>query len=250
MSMYAENALLIARLEDLIASSAKKQFPSFMGFLNEQEISVLLQYLKKSNINNYRFFGGYENSDRCLLGLSHGDYIEDYYYPITGISFTYKPEYKLSHRDFLGSLMGLGLKREAIGDILIGDGYTVAFVKNEIKNYVLSQIQKVGSVGILVEEWDNYTLPIKNEYENISCTISSARLDNIVSALVPLSREKSATLIKQGMVCVNSILTDNISYNVKTGDKLSIRGKGKFIIGEFSGVTKKGRLKLIVQKYI
>ncbi|MBQ1991384.1 MAG: hypothetical protein II233_01220, partial [Clostridia bacterium] len=70
------------------------------------------------------------------------------------------------------------------------------------------------------------------------------------SALVPLSREKSATLIKQGYVCVNSLVTDNVSYTIKTGDKISIRGKGKFIIGEFSGVTKKGRLKIIVQKYI
>lgn len=248
--MIGENALLIARLEDMIRASAKKQFPSFIGFLNEQEISVLLQHLKKSQVNNYRFFGGYENSDRCLLGISYGDYIEDYYYPITGISFKYKPEYKLSHRDFLGSLMGLGLKRETIGDILTGDGYTVVFVKDDIKKYVLSQIQKIGSVGVLVEEWDNYTLPVKNDFENINCTVSSARLDNIVSSLVPLSRDKSATLIKQGMVCVNSVVTDNVSYIVKTGDKISIRGKGKFIIGEFSGITKKGRLKLIVQKYI
>ncbi len=248
--MTNENALLIARLDDIITASSKKQYPTFIGFLNEQQISVLTQHLKKSKVSNYRFFGGYENSDRCLLGISFGDYIEDYYYPITGISFKYKPEYKLSHRDFLGSLMGLGLKREAIGDILTGDGYTVVFIKDEIKKYVLSQIQKIGSVGVVTEEWDNYTLPIKNEFENISCTISSARLDNIVSALVGLSREKSATIIKQGLVFVNSITVDNLSYTIKTGDKISIRGKGKFIVGDFSGFTKKGRLKLTVQKYI
>lgn len=248
--MTNENALLIARLDDIITASVKKQYPTFIGFLNEQQISVLTQHLKKSKVSNYRFFGGYENSDRCLLGISFGDYIEDYYYPITGISFKYKPEYKLSHRDFLGSLMGLGLKREAIGDILTGDGYTVVFIKDEIKKYVLSQIQKIGSVGVVTEEWDNYTLPIKNEFENISCTISSARLDNIVSALVGLSREKSATLIKQGLVFVNSVAVDNLSYTIKTGDKISIRGKGKFIVGDFSGLTKKGRLKLTVQKYI
>lgn len=248
--MNSENALLIARLKDIINISSKKQFPSFIGFLNEQEISVLLQYLKKSQVNSYRFFGGYENSDRCLLGVSQGDYIEDYYYPITGISFKYKYDYKLSHRDFLGSLMALGIKRETIGDILTGDGYTVVFVRDDIKKYILSQIQKIGSVGVTVEEWDNYTLPIKNDFENISCTVSSARLDNIVSSLVPLSREKSATLIKQGMVCVNSIAVDNVSHIVKIGDKISIRGKGKFIISEFFGITKKGRIKLIVQKYM
>lgn len=248
--MTNENALLIARLDDVITASAKKQFPAFIGFLNEQQISVLTQHLKKSRVSNYRFFGGYENSDRCLLGISFGDYIEDYYYPISAISFKYKPEYKLSHRDFLGSLMGLGLKREAIGDILTGDGYTVVFIKDEIKKYVLSQIQKIGSVGVVAEEWDNYTLPVKNEFENISCTISSARLDSIVAALVGLSREKSATLIKQGLVFVNSVTVDNLSYTIKTGDKISVRGKGKFIVGDFSGLTKKGRLKLTVQKYV
>ncbi|MEE1056910.1 MAG: YlmH/Sll1252 family protein [Acutalibacteraceae bacterium] len=248
--MTSENVLLIARINDLITASNKRHFPVFLGFLNEHEISVASQYLRKEKSINYRFFGGYNSSERCILAVAQCNFdIEEYYYPITGLCFRYKTDYKLSHRDFLGSLMGLGIKRESVGDILTGNGVAIVFVKDEIKEYVVSQIQKIGNVGVTIEEWDSIELPVKNEFEEINCTVSSARLDSIVSAVVLLSREKSSALIKQGLVFVNAFATENVSYTVKSGDKISVRGKGKFIVGEFSGVTKKGRLKLTVKKY-
>lgn len=248
--MTGEDNLLIARLQDALVLSSKKQFPSFIGFLNEHEISVILQSLKKEKVSNYRFFGGYNDSERCILAVAQRNVdIEDYYYPITGLSFLYKPEYTLSHRDFLGSLMALGIKRELIGDILTGNGRAVVFVKDSIKDYVITQIQKIGKVGVTVSEWDGIELPVKNQSEIINCTVSSARLDCIVSAVMPFSREKSATLIKQGIVFVNSIAIESVSCEVKCGDKISVRGNGKFVVGEFSGLTKKGRLKLTVEKY-
>lgn len=248
--MLTEESLLIARLQDALLNSTKKQFPYFLGFLNEHQMSVVLQYIKKEKLNNYKFFGGYENSERCLLAIAGGNFeIEDYYFPVSGICFNYKIDFKLSHRDFLGALMGLGIKRESVGDILIADGYAVVFVKNEIKNYVISQIQKIGSVGVSVSLWDGTTLPMHNQFYDVNCTVSSARLDNIVSAVVPLSRDKAATAIKQGLVFINSMVIENVSHIVKEGDKISVRGKGKFVVRDFSGVTKKGRLKLTVQKY-
>ena len=249
--MTGDDNLLVARLQDALLSSNKKQFPSFIGFLNEHEISVMLQSLKKEKVSNYRFFGGYSESERCILAVAQRNVdIEDYYFPITGISFSYKPEYTLSHRDFLGSLMSLGIKRELIGDILIGKGCTVVFVKDNIKDYIITQIQKIGKIGVTVTEWNGSELPVNKQIEIINCTVSSARLDCVVSAVMPFSREKSATLIKQGMVFVNSMAVENISSEVKCGDKISVRGNGKFVVGEFSGLTKKGRLKLTVEKYI
>lgn len=249
--MTSDDNLLLARLDDCIYSSQKKQFPVFMGFLTEYEIAIALQYLKKQSIGSYRFFGGHSQSERCVLGVSHHSIdIEDYYYPITGLMFKYKQEYALSHRDFLGSFMGLGIKRETIGDILTGEGYTVAFVKDDIKDYLVSQVTKIGNVGVTVEEWDGYTLPDINNLKILNYTVSSPRLDGVISAVVPLSRDKSASLIKQGLVFVNGIAINNVSFTVKNGDKISVRGKGKFKVSEFSGITKKGRLKLTVEKYI
>ncbi|MEE0929711.1 MAG: YlmH/Sll1252 family protein [Acutalibacteraceae bacterium] len=248
--MISEDALLIARINNLITASTKRQFPVFLGFLNEHEISITFQYLKKEKSIGYRFFGGYNDSERCILAVAQSNFeIEEYYYPITGLCFKYKTDYKLNHRDFLGSLMGIGIKRESVGDILTGNGIAIVFVKDEIKEYVVSQIQKIGNVGVTIEKWNGIELPVKNEFEEINCTVSSARLDSIISAVVPLSREKSSALIKQGLVFVNALAIESVSYTVKSGDKISVRGKGKFIIGEFSGVTKKGRLKLTIKKY-
>lgn len=248
--MNDNDSLLNARLDDIIERLFSRHFPMFLGFLNEYEISLLLQKLKKENNVSYRFFGGYNNAERCMLGIIQGNSeIESYYYPITGLSFKYKSEYKLNHRDFLGSIMGLGLKRDTIGDILVGDGETVVFVKNEIKNYIVSQIQRIGNVGVEISDWNGLVLPIGTQFETMNFTVSSARLDCIISSVVPLSRDKSSDIIKQGLVFVNSVVVQSVSYIVKSGDKISVRKKGKFIVEDFSGITKKGKLKVIIKKY-
>lgn len=249
-TMNDSGSLLGARLDDIISRLDGKHFPLFLGFLNESEISFVINKLKKEPNITYKFFGGYDNSERNMLGVIRGNSdIEDYYYPITGLKFEYKKEYNLTHRDFLGSIMGLGLRRDTIGDIVVGSGETVIFVKDEIKDYIVQQMQKVGNVGVVISEWDGIYLPKGTQFEIINCTVSSARLDCVVSSVVPLSREKSATMIKQGMVFVNSSEIQSVNHIVKAGDKISVRGKGKFIAEEFLGTTKKGRLKLTIKKY-
>jgi len=244
------NGLVIARLKDAVEACKKRNYPCFIGFLNESEISAAVKYLGSEHFSGYRLFGGYENSERCMLGVSSdGGYIENYYYPICGISFRYRKEYRLGHRDFLGSLMSLGIKREAVGDILTSDGETVVFVRNELKDYIINQISKIGRVGVSVEEWDGGFLPENCDFENIVITVSSARLDSVVSAVLSLSREKSAEQIRQGRVFVNSAETDNVSCILREGDKISVRGYGKFLLEGFSGLTKKGRLKINIKKY-
>lgn len=250
MRTEENKGLVIARLKDTMEACKKRNYPCFIGFLNENEISDAVKYLESRHFSGYRLFGGYENSERCVLGVSsNGEYIEDYYYPVCGISFTYKKEYSLGHRDFLGSLMSLGIKREAVGDIITGEGETVVFVKSELKDYIITQISKIGRVGVAVKEWSDGFLPQNSDFENVVLTVSSARLDNIVSAVLSLGREKSAEQIRQGKVFVNSAETDNVSSILKEGDKISVRGYGKFLLEGFSGLTKKGRLKINIKKY-
>ena len=100
-----------------------------------------------------------------------------------------------------------------------------------------------------MEEWDGGFLPENCDFENIVITVSSARLDSVVSAVLSLSREKSAEQIRQGRVFVNSAETDNVSRILREGDKISVRGYGKFLLEGFSGLTKKGRLKINIKKY-
>lgn len=251
--MTGEDNILLARLHDAVLNAGKRQFPAFLGFLNEHEISVALRYINSGAVTvNYRFFGGCEDSERCFLAVAgKGVDIEDYYFPISAICIRYKKDFKLSHRDFLGSLMGLGIKRETVGDILISDGYAVVFVKSDVEKYILSQLTKIGSVGVDVSLWDgSASLPIDKKMLEVNITVASARLDSVVSAVYPLSRERSAAAIRQGLVFVNDISADSVSRTVKPGDKISVRGNGKFLVSDFFGTTKKGRLKLTVEKYI
>ena len=106
-------------------------------------------------------------------------------------------------------------------------------------------------MGVDVSLWDGSTLlPIDKKIIEVNITVASARLDSVVSAVYPLSRERSAAAIRQGLVFVNGISADSVSRTVKPGDKISVRGNGKFLVSDFFGTTKKGRLKLTVEKYI
>ena len=250
--MMEKDNLLTARIEDVIRLTQKTAYPHFIGFLNGHELALAMHILSQKRDICYSAFGGYAESERKMIALwaDSETAVTEEDYPITGICFCYPKKYTLTHRDFLGAMTASGIKRETIGDILVTEGTAVAFVRNEIKDYLLTQTEKIGRTGVEVSEWNSKDeLPFRQDFENRTYTVASARLDSIVSATVPTSREKSATWIRQGMVFVNGAEVSHISHTVKDGDIISVRGKGKFIVDEFSGVTKKGRLKINIRKY-
>ena len=198
---------------------------------------------KNEAFENYSFFGGYENSERKVLGLFF-DNVTDF--PVSAIEFHYRNCDKLTHRDFLGALMSLGIERETVGDILVEDGRTIVFVKSELKEYIISQIFKIGNVGVKITEANLDDLPQGRGFEENFYTVSSLRLDNIISAITGLSREKTKTLILSGSVSLNFISTQNVSCFLKDGDTLTVRGKGKYVLNGILGETRKGRIKISV----
>lgn len=140
--------------------------------------------------------------------------------------------------------MSLGIERETVGDILVGNGRTVIFVKSDLRDYIVSQISKIGKTGVKLFDADMSNLPKGRGVEELSLTLSSMRLDNIVAAITGLSREKTKNLILSGNVSCGFIQSTNISREIKVGDTLVIRGKGKYILQAVEGQTKKGRLKI------
>ena len=167
-------------------------------------------------------------------------------FPVSALEFKYRKCDELSHRDFLGALMSLGIERETVGDILVDNGRTVVFLKSEIKNYVVSQIFKIGNIGVTISDANILKLPAGNKTEELSFIVSSMRIDNIVAAICSLSREKTKALILSGNVSVNFLENKNVSFNLRSGDKIVIRGKGKYILNNILGTTKKGRIKISV----
>ena len=138
---------LIARLNNGIDLCLTRQKPYFMSFMSERKQALLVSELKKAYFDNYLFFGGYDDSERKMLGLFF-DEPSTSMFPICGIEFSFRKCDRLTHRDFLGSLMSLGIERETVGDILVEDGRAVVFVKTELSDYVKSQIQKSAEFGV------------------------------------------------------------------------------------------------------
>lgn len=239
---------LIAQLNDGIDLCLIRQKPYFMPFMSERKQALLLSELKKAYFDNYLFFGGYGDSERKMLGLFFDEPNESSF-PISAIEFSFRKCDKLTHRDFLGSLMSLGIERETVGDILVEDGRAVVFVKTELSDYVKSQISKVGRIGVKVADADLSKLPQGRGFEEKTYIVSSLRLDNIVAAVCKLSREKTRTVIMSDSACVNFEETKNVSLNLKENDVFTIRGKGKFVLKSILGTTGKGRIRISVIHY-
>lgn len=236
---------LCSKIDDGIELCQRRHKPYFFSFMSETKQYQAQQHLKSVCFENYLFFGGYKNSERKILGLFYDSLDEDSF-PLSALEFSFRRCDKLTHRDFLGALMSLGIERETVGDILVEDGRCIVFVKSELEDYISSQIFKIGNVGVKIKPADLSDIPKGRGISENTLVVSSLRLDNIVAAVCRLSREKTRQLILSGSVCVNYAETKNVSCNLKPDDVFSIRGKGKFILRAVFGTTGKGRLKISV----
>lgn len=246
MSIEADK-LVIAKLSDAVKMADTKNIPSFLGFLNEREFSVCKAYLERQKVK-YSFYGGYNEADRIYIAILP-DWADEADYPFSCLKFTYKKEYSLTHRDFLGTLMSLGIERDKIGDILVKEGVAFIFASDSIVKYCLDNITKVGGIGVDIEVTDeNICSDVK--FEEISKTIASNRADCVIGAVCNLSREKAKEFILSGNLIVNHIICESITKEINNGDVLSVRKFGKFIVCSIDEKTKKGRLKLSLKKYI
>ncbi len=243
------NDLLKARIDDALRLARKA--PHFIGFLDPGERAEAEDYLRYNNQYEHMFFGGYDEAERSFLGV-FPDYLEPMgdYFPIAAITFTYKPQYELSHRDFLGSLMAQGITRSSLGDILIEKGRAVIFIKEELQEYIMTNISKIGKVGVTPLSGFEGELPVSHHFQEISGVIASMRLDCVVAFLAGASRDKAATLISSGLVTANYREATSNSAPVNEGTVISIRGKGKFIVDVIGPQTKKGRTIVKCRKYI
>ena len=237
-------------IEDLLELSEKHNKPYYSDFLNELQVSAALNVLAKRHKSDYVLWGGYENADRvmlCMYPPYQQPQNEDF--PIKCLSVKYRKNDVLTHRDFLGALMSLGLKRDVIGDIVVGEGISSFFVKSELANHITAQIEKIGRVGVVFTDIETVDFDeFSQETEDRECTVSSLRLDSVVAAMTRLSREKVKAMITGGLTVKNHKIVYAPDSKVQSSDKISIRGYGKFIV-EFDGsVSKKGKYKILIKK--
>lgn len=245
-----EDRLLAAKVLDAAEMSEDKYMNKFTFFLDEHQQMLCRKVLGSVCFENYRFFGGYDTAQRQILGTfaPYSD-TEDDIFPITAFTFTYRKSDHLTHRDFLGCLMSLGIERDTVGDIIVSEGRAVVFVCDTVA-LLVSAIDKVGRVGVKVREgFELSAIPIQ-EYRELSGTVASLRLDCVLSLALRISREKAADLIRSAGAEVNYVSVYAADARLSAGDVFSVRGYGKFRLDDEGAATKKDRIFITVKKYV
>ncbi|HCJ40339.1 MAG TPA: RNA-binding protein [Ruminococcus sp.] len=242
---------LLSRFLDWTEMAEEKYITKHSAFLDARQCMLCDKVMASVKYENYLLWGGYEGAERKMLCVFPPYSDEDIKssFPMTAVTFRYRSEDKLDHRDFLGSLMALGITRDCVGDILVGEGLTSVFVKDTAVRDVMS-VSKIGRVGVKTVEGfapETLTTPV---FREITGTVASLRLDSVLSLALRISREKAAALIKGGTVEISHVRCIQTSKIVEVGEKISARGFGKFFVRSVDGMSHKDRLHITICKYI
>ena len=203
------------------------------------------------------FFGGYEGAERTVCAfLPDWQEAEDWQgdgesCPVRALRCTWSGGQKLTHRDFLGSILGLGLDREKVGDLLVGDGRCDVLALEEVADFLVFHMEQAGRVKLKCSPLPLDRLePPAVETRTIRDTVSSLRLDAVAASGFSLSRGKAADLIASGRVQLNHRECVKPDHAVAQGDVLSCRGLGKCVLTEVGGPSKKGRILIVLERYV
>ncbi|WP_294156644.1 YlmH/Sll1252 family protein [uncultured Clostridium sp.] len=191
--------------------------------------------------------GVFDDSERRMISFNN---IYEIAFPMKLLKITNTSKFNnLTHKDFLGGILAVGIERDKIGDLLVEDNICYVPVHDDIESFLTCSIDKIGKSSCKVEVLEEYeSLPQFNFKEEV-VLVSSLRIDGIVSKLANISRAKAQMAVDQGRVLIDYEKVRDKSYEVKEDERITIRGVGKFILGNTVGCSKSGRLKVIVKKY-
>lgn len=239
-------SLLCDKADKAILSGARM----YSRFLSPAHTRLIKERLGKDVLIS--FFGGYDDAERTIACLSSPDtYETDYSYPISAIKVTAKSKKVFSHRDYLGSLMSLGIKRELLGDIVLSDTYAVVFCHEEICDFLTMNLTSIGKNSVEATAVSNDSLNLgPRQFKEKSTTVSSMRLDCVLSSAIGKSRSISSELISKGLTQVNYEYVKSPSSQISDGDIISVRGFGKMVVLTDSTLTKKGRYHITIKQYV
>ncbi|CAH2212777.1 YlmH family RNA-binding protein [Tepidibacter aestuarii] len=222
----------------------------YTDFLNPYELKNAIAALNSIDDIKYSVYGGYDGSERKVIYI-YPYYVseEDIDSPISALTIEGNFKFKeVSHKDYLGSILGLGIKREKIGDILIHKSFCQVVVQTDIKDYIILNMTKVARNNISVKEISISEIKkVDINYKEIGFTVSSNRIDSIVSSIYNISRQEANKIISSNRVYVDYEPINNISKKIDVNSLISVRGKGRCIICDIGDVNKKGRLRVKVK---
>lgn len=254
--MNKEETLLKKRLIELSGLAYNRGIITYSDFLNLNEQSILNTIPKDLLSARYTTYGGYDLSERQMAAfLPDALYMlpDEIPYPVQAVEI--RPANgrfaeTLSHRDYLGSIMNLGIERSKIGDIIIDGDTAAVFVRKEIASYLAESLTRIRHTTIRTAVKDATDIVFAPRYEALRGTVPSVRLDTVLSVAYPLSRSRMTAYIEGGKVFINGKLVTSNGCHLKEGDIISVRGLGRIVYDGILSETKKGRYMVSVRKYI
>ena len=252
-NMMKEDDFLKKRLLELAEKAYQSNTYTFTGFLNMMEISTFHQMKQELSFIPASLSGGTEDSERQMIRFGSLDafgYEENF--PIACIKvqpLMKKFAQDLTHRDFLGACMNLGIERSLLGDIKIKDKEAYIFCKESMAPFLVENLNKVKHTNVSCQIVEEIGEEITVDYKEVMLSVSSLRIDGVVAKLYQLSRSQSLELFVQQKIFLNGRVMEHNSAIMKQGDILSVRGFGKSKLGAMLGTSKKGKLMVQVLVY-
>ncbi|MDO5041143.1 MAG: YlmH/Sll1252 family protein [Peptoniphilus sp.] len=238
LHIHDESKIIIAkRLIDKIEIVIKNHTITSTDFLDPYEVRISESILNKFDTISYKIDGGYVNCERAVIYI-YPSYLHEIKADDVAL-LSYKNDNNYTHRNILGSLMGLGIERNKIGDIVIGDDYFFVFIKKELYDFVRINMEKISRYNA---HWvDEEFREISREYIEKKVTVSSLRLDVVISQAINVSRSTSNDIIQSKAVKVNFKVEDKNSLPLNPGDIISIKKFGRIYFDEIIGKSKKDK---------
>lgn len=250
---YDDDKNFAARLIDSIEQVQKYFEPRFTHFLDPTQISKAERIIEQFHNIKYKIANVVDDCERNIIILLPDTMDEeDIKLPITALNIKCKSKFeKISHRDILGSLMSIGIKREKIGDIIVNDDNYFVIVSSDISYYIILNLTRIKHAPVYIEDVGFDRIPKKQDkFKEISSTVASMRLDSVLGCGFGESRASVTQEINKGNVKVNWEEVTSASHNIKEGDTISLRGRGRIKVEKVEGITKKGRIHIIIKRII
>ena len=250
--MEKEEQLFKKRIQELAQNVYSRDIPLHTDFLTLAEQTVFQNMSATLPPVKFVLSGGFPMSERKVLCFLAS--YEEELYALPFVCLKIAPANRrfaeeLTHRDYLGAIMNLGIERSMIGDIVLQEGNAWVFVMEKMSRYLAENLTMIRHTSVITEITSDFSDLPEPETEEVSGTVSSVRLDSVVALCARLSRTKAAVYIEGEKVSVNGAVCTNVSLNLRGGEILSIRGIGKFRFGEPGNLTKKRRTSVVVYRY-
>lgn len=246
-----EETVFCKRVAELCERSQKLGIKCFSNFLDLRQKELFISQLNKYKDLKAEFYRGFDgDSERCIACVWDGiEPVYDWEYPVSIIYSRLYGEDKLSHRDFLGAIMSLKIKREFVGDIIVNEKDCYIVCHNTMAPVLIQELFEVKHSSTSFSYYDQPLTYNRVPSQTKSVTVASMRLDAVVGAVLSSSRSEATTLVKQGAVSVNHLAMKKGDFEIVDGDILSIRGKGKFKLCFDGGKSRKDRFFITYYKY-